>query len=170
MLIYVNITDRQTDRRTDGQTHQKYSSEHHKTKKTGFWHCIAEAWETSRPVHSTSSTRRARRSRWLWGTRRDGPRQCGYSPKKWREAALADKARSRSLPTEFPARAGTWAFSPTLPIACSFCGRTGTATSWCTLRRGQTRASSPFFELEVFRLELVVWIDITKIESIKQRD
>ena len=27
MLIYVNITDRQTD----GQTHQKYSSEPHKT-------------------------------------------------------------------------------------------------------------------------------------------
>ena len=34
MLIYVNITDRQTDRqtdrRTDRQTHQKYSSEPHK--------------------------------------------------------------------------------------------------------------------------------------------
>jgi len=29
MLIYVNITDRQTDR----QTHQKYSSEPHKIKK-----------------------------------------------------------------------------------------------------------------------------------------
>ena len=29
MLIY----DRQTDRRTDGQTHQKYSSEPHKIKK-----------------------------------------------------------------------------------------------------------------------------------------
>jgi len=29
MLIYVNITDR----RTDGQKHQKYSSEPHKIKK-----------------------------------------------------------------------------------------------------------------------------------------
>jgi len=29
MLIYVNITDRQTDE----QTHQKYSSEAHKRKK-----------------------------------------------------------------------------------------------------------------------------------------
>jgi len=37
MLIYVNITDIQPDRRTDGrtdrQTHQKYSSEPHKNVK-----------------------------------------------------------------------------------------------------------------------------------------
>ncbi len=32
MLIYVNITDRQTDRQTYRQTHQKYSSEPHKNK------------------------------------------------------------------------------------------------------------------------------------------
>jgi len=36
MLIYVNITDRQTDsqtdRLTDRETHQKYSSEPHKIK------------------------------------------------------------------------------------------------------------------------------------------
>ena len=30
MLIYVNITDRQTDGQTDRQTHQNYSSEPHK--------------------------------------------------------------------------------------------------------------------------------------------
>ena len=30
MLIYVNITDRQTDGQTDRQTHQNYSSESHK--------------------------------------------------------------------------------------------------------------------------------------------
>ncbi len=34
MLIYVNITDRQTD----GQTHQKYSSEPHKRKNPLFMH------------------------------------------------------------------------------------------------------------------------------------
>jgi hypothetical protein len=32
MLIYVNITDRQTDGQTDRQTPQKYSSEPHKIK------------------------------------------------------------------------------------------------------------------------------------------
>ena len=41
MLIYVNITDRQTDRQTDGQTHQKYSSEPHKILDTnGARKCV----------------------------------------------------------------------------------------------------------------------------------
>jgi hypothetical protein len=36
MLIYVNITDRQTDGQTDRQTHQNYSSEPHKKIKEGL--------------------------------------------------------------------------------------------------------------------------------------
>jgi len=34
MLFYANLTDRRTDGQTDRQTHQKYSSEPHKIKKT----------------------------------------------------------------------------------------------------------------------------------------